>query len=176
MNSPDDYEVLVKGIIEGLPAPAGAFTEIGQGRANCLEGQSGVAHQIDVSFVYKARQLVIVECKEFSDENVGLLYLRALKATADDIQGGRPDLIVSAVMVSNGPLQRGAKTFADYYKIGHEQVVDRQRFAFRWDKYLSLGIAVQAGPAKAHGVAQRIITGDGNPQAQASRVCGTDDG
>ncbi|WP_052241787.1 restriction endonuclease [Plesiomonas shigelloides] len=79
-----------------------------------LKGRSGVAHQIDVLWIYKQagiEQKVLIECKNFGT-SLTLEKVRNFFAVLHDIGNS------SGVMVTKSGYQSGAKSFAEHYGIG----------------------------------------------------------
>jgi hypothetical protein len=111
-NTGKPYEALTEQVFKRLLAQSGVCVEVQ--RDTKIQGKSGTANQVDVSFTFVlggTRYLTIVQCKDWTSP-VKKEQVLTFKGVLDDIPG-QP----RGIMVSRSGFQEGAQTYAEHHGI-----------------------------------------------------------
>jgi hypothetical protein len=143
----ETYEDFLSRLCEGVKSAGRDIRDLKFGRRNRLIGVSDQAHQVDVSFIdysFPSPTIVLIECKRV--KSVGLIHVKALKATLDDILA-RPGSVPSglATLVTTGIFQRGAQKYASYYNLKLQVVGHGPPYRFDYADIAQLGLADKGG-------------------------------
>jgi len=137
-----EYERLVCSLLENFKA-AETLKIICSGKDCKVTGSSDIAHQIDV-FCENTEDgsLILVECKFHSPNTkrntVGLRDVLVLHGRITDIQKARK-VTVEGVIITTNRYTKGAKKYADFWKIKLGDVQDETQFRILLQNWGYLG-------------------------------------
>jgi hypothetical protein len=140
----NEYERVTKAIQQAVfeQVEGAGVKRVGHGLRNKVKGQSGYAHQIDVS-VENDRDLLLIECKMWKDP-VKVPAFLAFLARIVDISPAQSSRKIHASLVTTKGFQRGVVQLANYYRNYYDIQLDKvgsaAEFAMKYKQLFAIGV------------------------------------